>query len=115
MLVVRSGYPVYQFAASSHRVSPKFTAPRHPANGYERCDEFLARTAAQRLVRHLELPGFMVMKKAPGQASVTTKQPAPVEALHMPVEAFLQTDDRSVLSYLVKPLRDQLARAFRER
>jgi len=33
----------------------------------------------------------------------------------MPVEAFMQTEDRSVLSYLVKPLRDQAARAFRER
>jgi HlyD family secretion protein len=33
----------------------------------------------------------------------------------MPVEAFVQTGDRTMLSYLVKPLKDQLARAFRER
>jgi HlyD family secretion protein len=33
----------------------------------------------------------------------------------MPVEVFLRTGDRSVLSYLSKPLRDQLARTFRER
>jgi HlyD family secretion protein len=33
----------------------------------------------------------------------------------MPVEAFVQTGDRTVLSYLMKPLRDQLMRAFRER
>jgi HlyD family secretion protein len=33
----------------------------------------------------------------------------------MPVEAFVQTGDRTMLSYLVKPLRDQLMRAFRER
>jgi HlyD family secretion protein len=33
----------------------------------------------------------------------------------MPVETFLSTEDRSVLSYLIKPLRDQVARAFRER
>lgn len=32
----------------------------------------------------------------------------------MPVEAFLRTDRRSVLSYLVKPLTDQIKRAFRE-
>lgn len=32
----------------------------------------------------------------------------------MPVEVFVRTDDRNVLSYLVKPLRDQLTRAFRE-
>ena len=33
----------------------------------------------------------------------------------MPVEAFVQTGDRTVLSYLMKPLSDQVMRAFRER
>ena len=33
----------------------------------------------------------------------------------MPVEVFVKTSERKVLSYLVKPVRDQLARAFRER
>lgn len=33
----------------------------------------------------------------------------------MPVEAFIKTADRTVGSYLVKPLFDQVARAFRER
>jgi HlyD family secretion protein len=33
----------------------------------------------------------------------------------MPVEAFIQTGDRKVLSYLLKPIADQIARAFRER
>jgi len=33
----------------------------------------------------------------------------------MPVEAFIQTGERTMISYLVKPLRDQLNRAFRER
>jgi HlyD family secretion protein len=33
----------------------------------------------------------------------------------MPVEAFVQTGDRTMLSYLVKPLNDQLMRAFREK
>jgi len=32
----------------------------------------------------------------------------------MPVEAFVKTADRTVLSYLVKPLTDQVAKAFRE-
>lgn len=32
----------------------------------------------------------------------------------MPVEAFMQTNSRSLLSYLFKPLADQFARAFRE-
>jgi HlyD family secretion protein len=33
----------------------------------------------------------------------------------MPVEALIQTNPRTVMSYLVKPLQDQLMRAFREK
>jgi membrane fusion protein, type I secretion system len=33
----------------------------------------------------------------------------------MPVEAFIKTGDRRVISYLVKPLQDQIMRSFRER
>ena len=33
----------------------------------------------------------------------------------MPAEAFIQTQERTPLQYLMKPLRDQIARTFRER
>jgi HlyD family secretion protein len=33
----------------------------------------------------------------------------------MPVEGFIQTGSRTVISYLTKPLTDQVARAWRER
>jgi HlyD family secretion protein len=33
----------------------------------------------------------------------------------MPVEAFIETGQRTVMSYLIKPLHDQLMRAFREK
>jgi HlyD family secretion protein len=33
----------------------------------------------------------------------------------MPVEAFVQTGDRTMISYLIKPLHDQLMRMFREK
>jgi HlyD family secretion protein len=33
----------------------------------------------------------------------------------MPVESFIQTNERTVMSYLVKPLQDQVNRAFREK
>ena len=33
----------------------------------------------------------------------------------MPVEAFIQTHERTPLQYLLKPLHDQIARTFRER
>jgi membrane fusion protein, type I secretion system len=32
----------------------------------------------------------------------------------MPIEAFIKIADRTVLSYLTKPLHDHAARAFRE-
>lgn len=45
------------------------------------------------------------------------QSPSPDLALlpGMPVEAFLKTGDRSVLSYLTKPVQDQFSHAFRER
>ena len=33
----------------------------------------------------------------------------------MPVEVFIQTERRTMLSYLIKPLMDQARRAFRDR
>jgi HlyD family secretion protein len=33
----------------------------------------------------------------------------------MPVEVFVKTQARTVLSYFTKPLTDQVARAFREK
>ena len=33
----------------------------------------------------------------------------------MPVEAFIQTGDRTVVSYLMKPITDHFQRAFREK
>jgi HlyD family secretion protein len=33
----------------------------------------------------------------------------------MPVDAFVQTGDRTVIAYLMKPLSDQIARAFKEK
>src|SRR6185503_18434392 len=33
----------------------------------------------------------------------------------MPVDAFVQTGDRTVMAYLMKPLSDQIARAFKEK
>jgi HlyD family secretion protein len=33
----------------------------------------------------------------------------------MPVEAFVQTTVRTVVSFFVRPLQDQIARAFREK
>jgi HlyD family secretion protein len=60
-----------------------------------------------------------------GQSYYTIRIAMPAEQLQrlgdvkllpgMPVEAFVQTGDRTMLSYLMKPLQDQLVRAFREK
>lgn len=60
-------------------------------------------TGAQFYIARIELnrdepPGAAQLKLVPG----------------MPVDVFIATDERTVLSYLVKPLTDQIARAFRD-
>ena len=60
-----------------------------------------------------------------GQSYYTVRISMPVEQIKrlgdvkllpgMPVEAFVQTGDRTMLSYLIKPLHDQFVRAFREK
>jgi HlyD family secretion protein len=60
-----------------------------------------------------------------GQSYYTVRIAMPAEQIErlgevkllpgMPVEAFIQTRDRTMLSYLFKPLHDQFLRAFREK
>jgi HlyD family secretion protein len=60
-----------------------------------------------------------------GQTYYTVRIAMPVEEVAklgevrivpgMPVEAFIQTGDRTMISYLTKPLHDQLMRMFREK
>ncbi len=60
-----------------------------------------------------------------GQTYYTLRISMPVEQIErlgnvkllpgMPVEAFVQTGERTMLSYLMKPLHDQVMRAFREK
>ncbi len=51
--------------------------------------------------------------------TVPRKEVARLEGLNvvmgMPVETFVQTGERNVISCIVKPMRDQIARAFREK
>ena len=60
-----------------------------------------------------------------GQSYYTIRVALPTDVEHqlgnikllpgMPVEAFVQTGERTVISYLMKPLHDQFMRAFREK
>jgi len=54
---------------------------------------------ARRLVADAELARLGDVKLVPG----------------MPVEAFIRTSERNVLSYVIRPVYDQIKRAFREK
>jgi HlyD family secretion protein len=56
---------------------------------------------------------FVVKVRAPQEAIASAKTTRLVPG--MPVDLFIRTDDRTPMSYLLKPLFDQMARAFRER
>ena len=51
-------------------------------NGRKRvhdADEVMARITAERLVRHLEMSGFVIMKAPPRSAPTTARMPSTVE------------------------------------
>ena len=48
-------------------------------------------------------------------ASEIARLEEPVIVPGMPVESFIQTNSRTVMSYLIRPLHDQISRAFREK
>ena len=52
---------------------------------------------------------------ASGEAAPDCEPRNPGYGTGMPVEAFIRTGERTVLSYLFKPLADQARRAFREK
>jgi HlyD family secretion protein len=54
---------------------------------------------------------FYVVRIRPNETEVHRLRLVP----GMPVEAFISTGDRTALSYIIKPVTDQFARAFRER
>ena len=65
------------------------------------------------------LPGLLDEMAAPLLAPGLAGELARLEGKQlkpgMPAEAFIQTDARSPLSYLLKPLQDQIEYAWRER
>ncbi len=79
-----------EISGSLNRISPDTTTDERTGYSY-----YIARIA----VSAEEIARLGSVKLVPG----------------MPVEVFVQTGERKVLSYLVKPLSDQLSRAFRER
>lgn len=85
-----------------------FSAPTTPElNGT------VTRIAAERTVDERSGGSFYVVR-----VDVSAEELRRLQGLKlvpgMPVEAFIQTGQRSLMSYITKPLRDQLRRSFRE-
>ncbi len=88
-----------RFSAFDQRTTPQMSGRVTHVSAEAQADE---KTGASFYIINIEIPAAEVSKAKlallPG----------------MPVEAFIQTERRSILSYLTKPLVDQLMRAFRE-
>jgi HlyD family secretion protein len=99
---VSAGQPArLRFSAFNQRTTPELTGTvRHvsPATARD------AATGETHSVGRIEVPGTELAKLG-GEAL----RPG------MPVEVYVSTEERTALSYLVKPLVDQFSRAFRER
>lgn len=86
---------------------------------------FNQRTTPELIGAVLSVSPTSVMDEVTGQSFYRVTLTVPPEELArlgdtnlvpgMPLEAFLQTGERSVLSYLTKPMTEQLNQAFRER
>ena len=71
-------------------------------------------TAPDRLVDQVTgLPYFLVRVTIPPEEMARLPQSLQLQP-GMPAEAFMQTESRSVLSYLTKPANDAMRRAWRE-
>lgn len=89
-----------RFSAFSARTTPELTGTvTHVAA--DRTDDKAARSAFYRVTVALD-------KKEIAKLGTLRLRPG------MPAETFIQTNSRTMLSYILKPLADQLARAFRE-
>lgn len=90
-----------------------------------RLTAFNQRTTPEALASVEQISADTIEEKATGKSHYTVRLTLDESSLSdlgqirlipgMPVEVFIQTGERDVLSYLIKPLKDQVARAFRER
>jgi HlyD family secretion protein len=90
-----------------------------------RLSAFNQRTTPELIGAVIRVSPDVTIDQRTGQSYYTIRVSMPAEEVArlgevklipgMPAEAFVQTGDRTMLAYLIKPLHDQLMRAFRER
>jgi HlyD family secretion protein len=99
---VRLGQPVtIRFAAFNRRTTPEVTG------SVERIGADIVQPAEG------QPPYYVVRVALPADVAAQLGESRLLPG--MVVETFMQTDERTVLSYLVEPLADQIGRTFRER
>ncbi|WP_372988785.1 HlyD family type I secretion periplasmic adaptor subunit [Sulfitobacter sp.] len=89
-----------RFPAFNQRTTPELLGSVHDVSATTSVDDVTGQSfyGVEITVPEAELARLADLQLVPG----------------MPVEAYITTTDRTVLSYLLKPLRDQLNQAFRE-
>ncbi len=92
---------IVRFSAFDARTTPELTGTVVQVSADAFIDE---RTQGAFYRAEIHLPESEMSKLPPGVSLIPG----------MPVEAFIRTDDRSPMAYLVKPLADYFAKAFRE-
>lgn len=129
--VVTAGQPIMQIIPVNDRLIVEASImPQDVDQVYKGQDARINLSAfSQRIVPQLngkviERSADAIIDKVTGMPYFTVKVEIPPEEMEklgemvlvpgMPAEVFLQTKERSVLSYLLKPFKDQLGRAFRE-
>lgn len=112
--------PEFDLLAADVRIGPNdIDQVRHGQTAYLRFPAFNQRTTPELTGIIDRVSPDLIIDKATGaqyyEARIALNEMN--EAFHllpgMPVEAFLRTDERTIMSYLTKPLFDSVARAFR--
>jgi HlyD family secretion protein len=130
--VISPGEPLMLIVPDSDRLAVETKIPPQSIDQVHQGQKAVLRFSAFNLKTTPEINGEVVtvspdliVDPKSGSTYYTTRIAIPEQELGrlggqrltpgMPVEAFIQTQSRTVLSYLTKPLSDQMQRAFRER
>lgn len=112
--------PEYDLLAADVRIGPSdIDQVTHGQTAYLRFPAFNQRTTPERTGIIERVSPDLIVDKTTGaqyyEARIALNEVD--ESFHlvpgMPVEAFLRTDERTIISYLTKPLVDSITRAFR--
>jgi HlyD family secretion protein len=92
----------YRFTSLNQRTTPEFDGEVYRISADAETDQ---RTGAMFYTVRVTIDDAEMQRLPPGTRIIPG----------MPTEVFIKTEDRTVLSYLIKPMSDQMMRAFRER